>query len=194
MGHAGTAYSYARGIPVFFALSANIDNVNKLITGATSSTIAAADLTSYSVNTTYVTSVALANSTAPYGVAAYAILNDLLPIYGSTNPVYNLPDGTRPGWVHFPYYSDIGVTMTNVTNGNNISGFVGKSQICGTNGQVPSTYTYIQFTDPTWTLDQKAILLDNTNSAANGLDSYISGMISGGTWNSWVQGKCYFSP
>jgi len=181
------AYTYAYGIPVFFALQSTISSVSGLITGATSSTISdpLSDLSAlYSVNTSSAQYVAVASSAAPYGVAAHSILNNMM---GTALP------NTVPSWVYSTLFSNIDLTYSSVINGTTKSGFVSKAQICDQiNGTSPAV-TYVEFTNSDIVLDQKAILLKSstTDPVAAALNSYIQGRMTAGTWNSFLTSNCY---
>jgi len=181
-----TAYEYAKGIPVFFARRAVLNNINKLITQKSgyAANITDANLSSYSINTTAARSIAVAGTGAPYGMMAHTIINQ---IEGTSLP------GTIPSYVHSPLYGNIGDTFTSVTNGTNKSGFVSKGQICSGIGGATPTYIYVAFTNSNFALHQYAIRL-NSNAAATALDSYITYLVSGGTWSSFLASNCYATP
>lgn len=191
----GTAYVYATGIPVFIAMSSTYNNVSYLLTGQSggSLTIPDEDLSSLAINTTDASKVAVANSSAPYGLAAYDIINS---IEGFTSP--QLPNFT-PDWLH--YCGNIGDTFNHVTNGWDgvKSGFVAKSQICNSTSGQPynDTYIWVEFTNDAYLLTQKAIKL-NSSTAATALDNYIittlGATTSGSGWRNFIKKWCYKWP
>jgi len=184
-----TAYLYAKGIPVFFGYRNDVTNVGGLITGLGSGVnfnMTATDLSSYAVNTSTAGNVAVAGIAAPYGLKAQAILNSI----ESLNP--GLP-GTIPSWVHSPLYDNIDVTFSAVGTGGIKSGFVSKAQICDIYGDV----AYVQFTSPDYLLNQKAILLDSSDSTnppstvAGKLSKWVKDEIANDGWDDFLIDHCY---
>lgn len=184
-----TAYLYAKGIPVFFGYRSNgdISNVGDLITNlgtAVNYTMTATDLSSYAVNTGTAGNVAVAGTAAPYGVKAHAILNS---IEGTSLP------GTIPAWVRSPLYDNIDLTFAAVGTTGIKSGFVSKAQICNIYGDV----AYVQFTSPDYLLNQKAILLDSSDSTnppttvAGTLSKWIKDEIANDGWDDFLTDNCY---
>ncbi len=182
-----TAYLYAKGIPVFFGYRNDVTNVGGLITGLGSGynyTLTATDLSSYAVNTGSAGYVAVAGTAAPYGVKAHAILNS---IEGTSLP------GTIPGWVHSPLYDNVDLTFQAVGTGSIKSGFVSKAQICDMYNDV----AYVQFTSPDYVLNQKAILLDSSDSAnppttvAGTLSKWVKDEIANDGWDDFLTDHCY---
>ena len=187
-----SAYSYAKGIPVFFGLQSKIASVSNLVTGlggGYSATITAAvtDLGPYAVNTGGSQPVAVASAAAPYGVAAHTILNG---IEGTLLP------GTIPSWVYPTLFSNIDLTYAAIEAGTNgiKSGFVSKAQICDQiKGITTPAVTFVEFTGTGCTLDQKAILLKPSgDSVAAALNSYIRGQMPPNSgWNTFLTAHCY---
>jgi len=175
-----TAYSYAKGVPVFFAYRTNISDISGLITGLSGygTTLTANNLSSYAVNTSSAQSVAVASTDAPYGVKAHSIINS---IEGTSLP------GTIPSWVHSPLYSNINLTFSAVGSGGINSGFVSKAQICN----ILSSVVYVAFTGSDYVLDQKAILLNSSNTVASNLNAYLQDQIDSGDWNTFLTNHCY---
>ena len=196
-----TSFLYARGVPVLFALSSTIPTVGGLITnlGSGASYNIMDDLTtinSRSINTGAggASLVTVAGSGAPYGAKAQLILNTMMGI--------SLP--TPPAWVYPTLWGNIDQTFNAVVASGSTgvrSGFVGKSQICGgiAPNATPPLYTYVQFTDTDFVLDQRAILLAEADSAnpataAGKLRKYIMDRIVANTWNSFLTTHCYQNP
>ncbi len=181
----GTAYSYAKGVPVFY--SPSISNVSGLITGLgnlkshnMTASCDSAGLSSYAVNTGSSQYVAVAVGGAPYGAKAHTIINAM---EGTSLPT------TIPSWVYSPLFSNIDLTLAAVGSNNIKSAFVSKAQICS---QISAgTATYVEFTGTGCLLDQKTVLLQSSNTTASALNSYIQGRITGGTWNAFLTDHCY---
>jgi hypothetical protein len=193
----GTAYSYVKGIPVMFAYASAKPSVTDLLTcspALSSSTIGVAALNYCTVNTNITGSykVSVAASGAPYGVKAHAILNAMYPLYNSGS---YLPT-VIPSWVVSPLASNIAYAFSAVNTSTVPAGFVSKAQICSTNGNVDPQYTYVEFTNSSYTLDQKAILLRTATNdpAADYLNSYIRTTLWGADWTSFVTSHCYYAP
>jgi len=188
----GTAWSYAKGIPVFFAYHDVLGDIGSLLTGQSGHalTISDSDLSPYAINTSAAGYIAVAGTGAPYGVKSHAIINSIQ----SLNP--GLPTSI-PSYVVAPLYGNIADTFSAVgsTGTPTIkSGFVSKGQIC--NGipplytETPPQFVYVEFTNSAYLLDQKAILL-NSNTAAVALDNYMTTLKSGTEWATFVQSECY---
>lgn len=194
-----SAFTYAKGIPVFYGLRPNFSSVSNLITGlgggtsyAITDTCNNTGLAPYAVNTGGAQTLAIASAAAPYGVAAHTILNAITSDEG--NNATSLPN-TIPSWVHSPLYSNIDLTYTAVNNGTLKSGFVSKAQLCEQiKGNTTPAVTYVEFTGTDCTLDQKAILLNSSDTVSSALNSYIQGRITAGTWNTpFLSDHCYGS-
>jgi molybdate transport system substrate-binding protein len=176
-----TAYLYAKGIPVFFGYRDDVTNVGGLITGLGSGynyELTTTDLSSYAINTGTAGSVAVAGTAAPYGVKSHSIINS---IEGTSLP------GTIPGWVQSPLYDNIDLTFSAVGTGSIKSGFVSKAQICDIYGDI----AYVQFTSSDYILNQKAILLDSSNSVASDLNNYVQDEIENDGWDDFLIDHCY---
>ena len=206
-GTGNTAFSYARGVPVLYAPydQSAMPDVGHLIVDlgeTTSYTISANTSTtpaigSYTLNITDATYLALADpSLAPYGKAGFVILNDMGEL---TYPPVPSPLPTT--WMYSTLFGNIDDTLTNINAGTGgiKAGFVSKAQICE---QIypyeDGTAVYVQFTNSTYTLDQKAILLDSSDSAnpptttAGKLRKYILDKITADTWYSgFLVPHCY---
>ncbi|HET6419270.1 MAG TPA: hypothetical protein VFG19_03885 [Geobacteraceae bacterium] len=183
------SYTYAIGIPVFFGLRTKVPTVGDLITGLGSGysatiTASTSELSPYAVNKVTAPYVALAGTGAPYGVMSHTILNAM---EGTHIP------SVLPSWVYSTLFANIDLTYDAVIAGTGgiRSGFVSKGQICGQLGSV----TYVEFTDSTCELDQKAILLKKSNGSPNAtaaaLNNYIQGRITNGTWDTFLSAHCY---
>lgn len=208
------AFSYAKGIPVLFAKHSVISTVGGLIyknvggtdvplSSGNSEPITVANLTPYAINPglkSVFGSVAIANDSAPYGRAAHDILSSM---EGT-----NLPN-TIPTWVRNPLFSNIALTFEAVVagTGNIEAGFVSKAQICsGIYPQyvnTPPVYTYVEFTDPLYTLDQTASLIPITpngntfNQNAVNLYTFIQGRMGAtgvNSWSNFLTTHCYGQP
>lgn len=183
------SYSYAKGLPVYFTLSSSISNVGQLMPSLATTTdpnrtldrlVTSAD----AIDTTNaaLTTVAVADPTAaPYGLAATTILYDMGLVPSTTG-------FTPPSWMH-ALYANIDLTLTSVTPDNiNKSGFVSKAQIC----TILSSAKYIAFTNAHYVLNQKAILLNTSNTVASDLNSYLTGQLPPATgWNTFLTAHCY---
>ena len=209
-------FVYAEGIPVFFGVRSSkggyLSNVKSLITPpddrwdnnplkATISVNGNTGISGYSVNSTLTDanaedSVAIAASTAPYGVAAYNILYDMDNVVLPSNPL--------PKWVHDPLFTNIGLTFDSVNNLSINSGWVAKSQICsgitGPNIADPR-FVYVEFDSPAYTLEQVVGITktaeghsDNNLTVVEGLYDYIQDEMDGSNWNSFLTGFCYIAP
>ncbi|OPX93239.1 MAG: hypothetical protein A4E58_03108 [Syntrophorhabdus sp. PtaB.Bin006] len=194
-GHTGTgtAYSYAKGVPVFFAEynAGGIHAVGHLLNSQSDedrSLNIATTASGYTINTADSKYIAVANTTAPYGVKSHTIINTMM---GTSLP------GTIPtAYITSPLYGNIGAVFNAVTNDTNKSGFGAKSQICSGSGGVNTTYVYVEFTNGDYILNQKAIKL-NSSTAATRLDDYINttlGCPSGASWQTFVTNHCYKVP
>jgi len=191
----GTAWSYAKGIPVFFAYHDVLGDISSLLSGQSghSLTINASDLSSYAINTSAAGYIAVAGTGAPYGVKSHAIINNIQ----SLSP--GLPTNI-PSYVVSPLYSNISNTFNAVGSSGTPtvkSGFVSKGQICDgiypKYTDTPPTYVYVEFTNSAYTLDQKSILL-NSNTAAVALDNYMTYLKNNSLWGPFVQDECYLAP
>ena len=191
------AFSYAQGVPVFVAdrTRSGISDASGLIevvsgsplSGATATITADAyDLASdYNVATSLTgatASVGLADSSAPYGQMAHAILNEM--------ESENLPT-TLPIWVRDPLFNNIGNTFNGLSEpGTTVQAvFVGKSQICGN----IADYTYVEFTNDSFTLDQTVAVTSN-KSVALDLYDYIIEEVDNGGWSTFLAANCYKLP
>jgi hypothetical protein len=205
-----TSFVYAKGVPILAAKKDVISNVTGLITGvpagdkATITAGAAALAASYQVNTASAQKVSVADSQAPYGVAAHSILNNMMGVnIPTTNPSWVFTGGN---WAANGLWNNIDNTFAaieaNSLTINNIvydtseikSGIIGRSQICdkiAPNVDTP-TWVYVEFTHPDFIRNQKAILLDSTNTAAFGLNNYIkNAMDSTNSWAGFLSSNCY---
>lgn len=212
-GTAGTvgsaAFSYAKGLPVYFAKNGVVTDASALITKKAGSsvtppsgldyTISGDVLSSYSIVQNATQSVAVADLVAPYGIAARDILNSMLA--GTGFSLTNNP----PPWVHTPLFSNIALTFKAVVPDttpdpypNIQAGFVSKAQICA--GIAPNVYTpayvYVEFTNPLYTLNQTAAIIDDENDAAWALYNFIQNQMEGnGTaWKNFLATHCYGQP
>lgn len=189
------AFSYARGIPVFFGYRSDVTDVSGLIQNVSGGQYAIAltendDVADYPLTAAAIGSgnlVAVANpAVAPYGAAAETILTAMG--YGVDFSDPNVPD---PAWVRAPLFSNIALTYSGVgtTEGSNYikTGFVSKAQILPYENLV----AYVEFTDPDYTLDQTAIQLQ---AAANGLYGYIQTAMSNGDWADFLEDQGYGEP
>jgi hypothetical protein len=202
--YGANAFTYARGIPVFFARNSSILTVGGLIDGLgavasnTSASISASNLSSYDINATLqgiTDAVAVAGSGAPYGVKGQAIVNSLEQEDSAT---VNLPT-IIPTWIDSPLFDNIALTFSAVDPDSgtptSLAGFVSKGQIC--HGIAPSytstppLYTYVAFTNSTYTLNQTASI-PNANTVATALRNYI--VTGGTTWASFLAAHCYNAP
>jgi molybdate transport system substrate-binding protein len=188
-----TSNLYARGIPVMFARYATVSNVQTLIpavSSGVSATISAVVTTSEALSTANSQTVAMANYTlAPYGETARVILGDM---------GYTVTTGSVPAWMHSPLYDNIDLTFQSVTMGSpppNKSGFVSKAQICSGIDPNSPVYTYIEFTNSKYVLDQKGILIKSGDSTQNALGaSLFNYMLSNGDpdfWPDFLTDHCY---
>ena len=205
------SYVYARGVPLLAAQRSVISDVSGLI-ASQSGTPALSGLTAnieegptelrakYRVNTTSAQMVSVADpNQAPYGEAAELIFDPMMNIAVRTAP---------PSWVftggNVPsngLWNNIDNTLLAVTN-NTVagldtssvkSGLIAKSSICGEiapNATDPA-WTYVEFTNPVFIRNQKAILLDTGNSAAVSLNNYIQNAMTTGVWGDFLAGNCY---
>ncbi|QEM68595.1 hypothetical protein FO488_10715 [Geobacter sp. FeAm09] len=187
------AYSYAKGVPVYFTYRGTSRTVDNLISNLAASdkhssyyaTLTGSDLSAYTIaDTTTAGSTAIANAGAPYGVKAHAIVNSIEALTGT-----NAMPTTIPTWVVSPLYTNINLTFDAVTtSGTTKNGFVSLAQICN----IKSSVAYVEFTNTNYVLDQKAILLLPSDTVAANLNSYIQGQMSAGTWNStFLPLHCY---
>lgn len=190
---AGTAYQYAKGIPVFAAKynPSGLHAVGHLINGQSNANRSANITTSvsgYTINTADSQYIAVTDSTVPYGAKAHTLINTMM---GTSLP------GTIPSYVHSPLYGNIGLAYNSVIDNTNKSGFVAKSQLCSISGGVNTNeYVYVEFTNPMYTVNQYAIKL-NSSAAATALDNYIKttlGCPSGNDWTTFLTDHCYGAP
>jgi len=199
-----TSFVYASGIPVLAAKKDVIPNVSGLIDGLPAgelrATIPDADLSTFNLNIASAQKVSVADpGQAPYGVAAQRILNNMMGA--------NIPT-TLPSWV----FSDGNVAANGLWNNidntfaavntNSVagkdtsavnSGIIGKSQICDNIAPKAAnpTWVYVEFTNPNFIRNQKAILLDSGNPAASKLDEYIKSAMSSNAWTEFLAANCY---
>lgn len=189
-----TSTLFAHGIPVLVSLYSTVNDVHTLIPN-----LSTANHASLSGVLTSTNALSIANSqniavadpgtamavNAPYGVAAYLIMNDM----GLWSTMSSPPSG-----VHTPLYSNITLTFDSVTDGTNKSGFVSKSQICEGIAPIhasPPVYTYIEFTNAKYVRVQKGIAIksgDGTDSTGAGIFNY---MLSDPNWNDFLEDHCY---
>jgi len=206
------AFIYAKGVPLLAAKKDVISDVSGLITSVPALagdfyeiTEAPAELSAkYQVNTVLAEKVSVADSTAPYGQAAYLILNKMMGVdIPSTLPSWVFSGGNStasPG-----LWNNIDNTFAAIeANSRTIggvdydtsdvkSGIIGKSQICGEiapNADTPA-WTYVEFTHPDFIRNQKAILLDTENDAASKLNDYIQNAMGTGDWSDFLSDNCY---
>ena len=192
-------FTYAWGVPVFATKKdlTGITNAKDLITevSGASATITEgyAAMTAYTVAdrlTTKVTpAVGLANASAPYGVRSHRILNAMYGVVNDTPG--SLPNNLESWpWVRSPLYGDIDLTLSGMTVDGDVDAvFVGKSQICSNIDE----YVYVEFTNPSIILEQRAVLTTN-NPAAIKLFDYIKAQRDSGKWNTFVEDNCYIPP
>ncbi|OPY64156.1 MAG: hypothetical protein A4E57_03672 [Syntrophorhabdaceae bacterium PtaU1.Bin034] len=195
--NAGSPWSYARGVPVFFGYrNGGITDASQLIeqTSGVAATINTTVGGNYTINTTDSCLIAVADTTAPYGVKGQALISEMIGITIPPIPacVYDSSTGAHG------LFPNIGAVFAAIGTGAIKSGFVGKSQICS-NGEVnPSIYTYVQFTNDAYTLDQKAIRL-NSSTEVTVFDNYITYKrgLTGSDPDSWAAfaiKNCYIYP
>jgi hypothetical protein len=208
-------FVYAKGVPVLIGNS-TITDISGLITApsgvtwsGTSGTINlnnANGISGYSINanlTNGTGEVSVASSAAPYGRAGQAILHDMDGI--NFNPASSIPSWIYQLNANHDLWPNIAQTLDSVNNANVViggttysttsvlAGFVAKSQICTSTRPV-----YVQFTNPTYTLDQ-AVGITTTASgagltAATGLYNYIKTQMLGPAWGTFLNGFCYIQP
>jgi ABC-type molybdate transport system substrate-binding protein len=183
------------------------DTVGELINGAgtaTSKTISGS-VSGLSINHTSAELTATAKpELAPYGKASYNILNAMGELsYKSTDPYYpkapqyppyDNSSFNLPPWMYPTPYDNIDLTFSHVGTGSIKSGFVSKAQICGKAGANLGSYVWIAFTSSSYTLNQQALLLNNSDTVAVGLDNYIKAQIAAGGWNDFCASHCYLNP
>ena len=194
-GVVDSAYLYAKGTPVLFSYTSILTDTTHLVTQASGTdytiTASANGLRNYTINTSAVGTLAIANDQAPYGQKAATIINAMQPSYSASPQC--LLFGCTPAYVHAPY-SSVGNAFNGVgTTGVN-AGFVSKGQICnGSGGVNAATYVYVAFTHSTMKLLQKAIQL-NSAQAATDLQGYINYMMTTNTpslWSAYMADRCY---
>ena len=195
---AGTAYEYAKGIPVFFGShnTSTMPDVSKLIThdpalSGYATDITTSSLSGYTINTADSKYIAVAGTAAPYGKMSHTIINAMM----STS----LPGTIPTDYVHSPLYDNIGLTFNSVTDGTNKSGWVSKAQICSGLSGSPPNYVYVGFTHADYTLHQWAIQLNTGTGyeAATALHDYINTTLacpSGTGWTNFLSTHCYGAP
>jgi hypothetical protein len=219
------AFDYARGVPVIFApktASGTMSTPAGLISGLTATELSNSSTNNgpggwsgYSVAGTSSTgligtaaSVAIAGPDAPYGQAAYKILNNMM----ATSLPGTLPT-TPTSWIFTPLPDNISLTFNAVTtnsvdvNGDGINentssvqaGFVGMSQIC-TPGPL-ANYVYVAFTNDEYTLAQSAAITSAVPSTAlttvESLYTFIKTKMNDLTptgWNAFLAANCYQNP
>ncbi|OPY64154.1 MAG: hypothetical protein A4E57_03670 [Syntrophorhabdaceae bacterium PtaU1.Bin034] len=199
---AGSPWSYARGVPVFFGYrNGGITDTNQFSTALSGSSATIATTVgggAYPINTGQSSLIAVADTSAPYGVKAHLLINTMMglsPGLPTSPPAYVYHSSTGANGL-FP---NIGAAYAAVGTGDIKSGFVGKSQICSSDGTVDlGTYTYVQFTNDAYTLDQKAIKL-NSSAAVTAFDNYITYKrgLTGSDPDSWAAfaiKNCYIYP
>jgi hypothetical protein len=205
------AFSYARGIPVIFALktaSGSMSTPAGLISGLTPAEVASSSTskgtgswTGYSIASGLLnaaSSVTVADDGAPYGRAAHDILNDMM---GTSLPG-TLPT-TPTSWVSSHLWSNIALTKQAVLTSPTVNdggtdyptssiqaGFVGKSQLCDTG---LSNYVYVGFVSTDYTLNQ-TMGLTSTNAVGQDLYRYIKARISDTSWATFLTNHCYYVP
>jgi len=207
-----TSFVYSEGVPVLAAKKTDIPSVTGLITGKgvsvpegnvyTVTEPLAALSANYEVNTASAQMVSVADSSAPYGVAARDILNNMMgtSLHGTvpswvfsggnqTNGLWNNIDQTF--WAVRDNSVTAGGTTYDTTDVK--SGMIAKSSICSEiapNVTNPS-WVYVEFTNPGITLTQKAILLDPANATASKLNDYIQNAMTTGKWAEFLDKNCY---
>jgi hypothetical protein len=215
-------FTYARGVPVIFApktASGPMSTPAGLISGLTATELSNSSTNNgpggwsgYSVAGTSSTgligtaaSVAIAGTGAPYGQAAYKILNNMM----ATSLPGTFPSPTN--WIFTPLPDNISLTFNAVTtnsvdvNGDGTNedtssvqaGFVGMSQIC-TPGPL-ANYVYVAFTNNAYTLAQTVAITPAATGTAlttvEGLYNFIqTAMGPGGGWSSFLTSNCYQNP
>jgi ABC-type molybdate transport system substrate-binding protein len=166
-------------------------------------TIGVSTLSSYKINKVSAPLVSTANpQLAPYGKMAYKMLAAMGELTYNASTVPTAPTAEPlPSWMVDPPYDNIDLTFAALGNiltappyataGKVKSAFVSKAQICGKNAGTLGSYVWIAFTNSAYYLNQQAILLNNSDTHAVGLDSYVRAQKSGGTWNSFLDAHCY---
>lgn len=196
------AQLYATGIPVLFARYATVTDVKTLVPNVMSgvrATVSSNNLIGIPLSTANSQTVAVANpSVAPYGLAAFNIMNMPPPVTNTGMRLLHYPPlpSPYPSWLSTPY-GNIDLTFQSVANSpyTNKSGFVSKAQICsGINGS-PPTYIYVEFTGSNYLLQQKGILIASGNGTQDGIGvqifNYMLSNPNPSFWPNFLSAHCY---